>query len=1043
MVTGYKRIKILSEAEINDLYSLPKFTLEEKIVFFTLNKKERQFVEKIPDISSKVHAILQLGYFKVKGRLFSFNYEDVQQDLDYVLTQHFTIQNKHKSILLKAKKEEINKKILALLNFRDFNDKAHKELVEQALLLARIHANHLDIFRELLSQIQIRQITLPSYTILQDIISLAISIEFKRIDNIITSNIPQVFETFLSNMTQSGSTVNLSTLKIEPKNFKYLELKAECTKSLTYSEYYKLSKQLIDKLEISPKCIRYYAGIADEYNIYRLEKLSKPLRKLCLLCYINQRYKEIINNLITSFIYYNNNFIQEANEYANQQLLLHTIHYNNNLPKVSSLLRFMGEDAEQIDHTNFWKSAYNILPKAQYLPTADYIAGQSFDFESAKWEFYVNKAKRIKGSLRMLFRSIEFCSIKKDDDLMQAISFLKDVFDKDLPLSKVATDKFPNKFIPKNIRKYLHISKNDSTAKSESTKQTRPNSDKATKINAYHPDKYEFYLYQSIAKEIDKGNIFCNESTKYKSLSADLVSDKVWQNKDELIQKLNYPNIAVNIEQRLNELEVKLHTKLLEVNRKIASKENSHIKIKESKTKDEKVNKDGKTHHKWHLINPTIEEKDDNFFAGVPNINISELLYFINEQTNFCEAFDHIKPRYSKQKADYEGIIACIVANGFSFGTYRMSRSCDISYSTLSNIEKNFLSLENLREANDIISNKIASLKVFNSWNILPDKLLAAVDGQKFETRLDTMQARYSPKYFGLKKGIVPFSMVLNHVPINCKIIGANEHESHYTYDIIYNNTSDVDPDAISGDMHSINRVNFAVLDSISKLFMPNFSDPEEQVKSLRSMKPLVLYKDCFIKPTKLANRKLITEEWENIQRIFVSLATQESTQATIISKLSSHKRYSRIKTALWEYDSILKSIYLLDFIDDEIMRSQIRKALNRVESYHQLRKAIAKVHSGKFRGQTILENEVWNQCSRLLANSIILYNAIILDKLLAECIAQGNIEGINYLNSISPVRWEHINFIGKYVFLQVKSTINIEDIIAQLQKNLKTTLQT
>ena len=184
---------------------------------------------------------------------------------------------------------------------------------------------------------------------------------------------------------------------------------------------------------------------------------------------------------------------------------------------------------------------------------------------------------------------------------------------------------------------------------------------------------------------------------------------------------------------------------------------------------------------------------------------------------------------------------------------------------------------------------------------------------------------------------------------------------------------------------------------------MPNFSDPEEQVKSLRSMKPLVLYKDCFIKPTKLANRKLITEE----------------------------------------YDSILKSIYLLDFIDDEIMRSQIRKALNRVESYHQLRKAIAKVHSGKFRGQTILENEVWNQCSRLLANSIILYNAIILDKLLAECIAQGNIEGINYLNSISPVRWEHINFIGEYVFLQGKSTINIEDIIAQLQKNLKTTLYT
>jgi hypothetical protein len=106
------------------------------------------------------------------------------------------------------------------------------------------------------------------------------------------------------------------------------------------------------------------------------------------------------------------------------------------------------------------------------------------------------------------------------------------------------------------------------------------------------------------------------------------------------------------------------------------------------------------------------------------------------------------------------------------------------------------------------------------------------------------------------------------------------------------------------------------------------------------------------------------------------------------------------------------------------------------------LRRAIAKVHSGKFRGQTILENEVWNQCSRLLANSIILYNAIILDKLLAELIKQGNIEGINYLNSVSPVRWQHINFIGKYEFTQVKSIVRVEDIIAQLRNNLETTLQ-
>jgi len=112
MGTGYKRIKILSEAEISDLYSLPQFTLEERIIYFSLNKQEKLLIQKIPDLPSKVHAILQLGYFKAKGRLFSFKYHDVLPDIDYILTQYFVIQDKYESILLKAKKKKLTREFL-------------------------------------------------------------------------------------------------------------------------------------------------------------------------------------------------------------------------------------------------------------------------------------------------------------------------------------------------------------------------------------------------------------------------------------------------------------------------------------------------------------------------------------------------------------------------------------------------------------------------------------------------------------------------------------------------------------------------------------------------------------------------------------------------------------------------------------------------------------------------------------------------------------------------------------------------------------------
>ncbi len=54
--------------------------------------------------------------------------------------------------------------------------------------------------------------------------------------------------------------------------------------------------------------------------------------------------------------------------------------------------------------------------------------------------------------------------------------------------------------------------------------------------------------------------------------------------------------------------------------------------------------------------------------------------------------------------------------------------------------------------------------------------------------------------------------MVANHIPVNARIIGANEHESHYVFDILFNNTTDIQPDVHSTDTHGTNEVNFAIL---------------------------------------------------------------------------------------------------------------------------------------------------------------------------------------------------------------------------------------
>ena len=92
-----------------------------------------------------------------------------------------------------------------------------------------------------------------------------------------------------------------------------------------------------------------------------------------------------------------------------------------------------------------------------------------------------------------------------------------------------------------------------------------------------------------------------------------------------------------------------------------------------------------------------------------------------------------------------------------------------------------------------------------------------------------TLTARHSKKYYGLGKGISAYTLFANCLPLCTKIIGANEHESHYLLDALKSNTSDVEISSVSGDMHSINRVNFALLHIFGYRFMPRFKQLDKK----------------------------------------------------------------------------------------------------------------------------------------------------------------------------------------------------------------------
>jgi len=121
------------------------------------------------------------------------------------------------------------------------------------------------------------------------------------------------------------------------------------------------------------------------------------------------------------------------------------------------------------------------------------------------------------------------------------------------------------------------------------------------------------------------------------------------------------------------------------------------------------------------------------------------------------------------------------------------------------------------------------------------------------------------------------------------------------------------------------------------------------------------------------------------------------------------------------------------DYVDSPPLRRNVQQALNRGENYHQLRRAVSYANFGKLRFKTEQEQQIWNECSRLITNCIIYYNATILSHLLSHKETTGDSQGAELLKQVSPVAWQHINLHGRYEFSKRPEHININDIIQEL----------
>jgi TnpA family transposase len=355
-----------------------------------------------------------------------------------------------------------------------------------------------------------------------------------------------------------------------------------------------------------------------------------------------------------------------------------------------------------------------------------------------------------------------------------------------------------------------------------------------------------------------------------------------------------------------------------------------------------------------------------------------------------------------------------------------------VSDKQLRDTEKLWFSSDNVKKANECIVEFIQGLRLPTIFNDKDDILHTSSDGKKVVVAVNSLLANYSYKYYGKEKGISVNSFVDEKQSFfHVNILTSSDREAPYMMDGLAKSKASVfrhtnlrertsKKHIHSTDTHGYTEAIFAGLHFLDVSFAPRIAKVNKQTLYAYEAKSLQKNSNYFIAPNSVINKKLILDNWDDILRLMASIKLNYCSASQMFKMLSASAKDSELYRAMKEFGRLIKSKFILSYINDSDLRKAITKQLNRAELGQKLSEAIFFGRKGQLHVGTPEEMQCVMTCKTLLKNTIILWNYLFLSDYC--CSSESNEEKQQIVESISSgsvISWRHINMHGVYDFDQ------------------------
>lgn len=397
----------------------------------------------------------------------------------------------------------------------------------------------------------------------------------------------------------------------------------------------------------------------------------------------------------------------------------------------------------------------------------------------------------------------------------------------------------------------------------------------------------------------------------------------------------------------------------------------------------------------------------------LPHVELSDLLIEVDRWTHFSQYLTQASGSESRSKDFLPHLYAALIAHGCNIGLTKMAQIADLRYDRLAWCNNWYLREETLQAATNALVNFHYHQPLAAHWG---GGTLSSSDGQRFPTSGKIRNATPLPRYFGYGRGVTFYTWTSDQFSqYGTKVIPATVRDATYVLDAILDNETELSLVEHTTDTAGYTEIVFALFDLLGMQFAPRLRDLGDQ--HLYRLDRGTAYPTLQPKLKGLIQQPLILARWDDMLRVAGSLKLGWVTASLFISKLQAYPRQNALTRVLQEYGRLIKTIFILRYLESEPYRRTINRQLNKGEALHALRRFLFFANEGIIRRRQEEAQTNQAQCLNLLTNAVVVWNTLYMERVLDALAQEGGRIDKADIALLSPARSAHLNPYGKFYF--------------------------